>query len=104
MGMTDSVTFIQTLGFPIACVIACGLFIYKVVIRDKDESKDRETQLIEANNKSSEALNKVADTIERSNEVNRELSETNRLLVDKIEGRLENIDNNITKVIDKLSN
>lgn len=103
MGMTDIVEFIQTLGFPIACVIACGVFIYKVVIRDKDESKDRETKLIEANNKSSEALDKVADTIERSNEVNKELSETNRILIDKIEGRLENIDTNIKKVVDKLS-
>ena len=44
----------------------------------------------------------MADTISESNKINKELSETNRLLVDKIEGRLEDIDNNIHKVVGKL--
>lgn len=102
MAANDFITFIQILGFPISCVIACAFFIYKVTIRDKNEAHDREEELIEANRLNSEALSKVANTIAESNKINKELSETNRLLVDKIEGRLEDIDNNIHKVVGKL--
>lgn len=97
------VTIIQSLGFPIACVVACGVFIYYIIKRDKDEAKAREDKLIEANIKSSEALDKVADTIVASDVVNKELSETNKLLVDKIEGNLVDISNNVEKVLDKLN-
>lgn len=102
MAANDFITFIQILGFPIACVMACAFFIYKITIRDKNEAHSREEELIEANRLNSEALSKVADTISESNKINKELSETNRLLVDKIEGRLEDIDNNIHKVVGKL--
>lgn len=102
MAANDFITFIQILGFPIACVMACAFFIYKITIRDKNEAQSREEELIEANRLNSEALSKVADTISESNKINKELSETNRLLVDKIESRLEDIDNNIHKVVGKL--
>lgn len=96
------VNIIQTLGFPIACVIACAFFINKVVTRDKDDAKEREDKLIDANIKSSNALDKVADTIEESNKVNRELSETNRLLVEKVEGSLTKLNDSVKKILDKL--
>lgn len=102
--MDQIITVIQTLGFPIACVVACGFFIYKLVTRDKDEAKQREDSLIEANNKSSEAMTKVADTIEQSNQLNKELSETNRLLVEKVEGSLTVLNSNMDKVLERLSN
>lgn len=98
----DWVQIIQTLGFPIACVLACGFFIYKLVNRDKDEAKQREDKYNEINMKYSEAMGKIADTIKDSNMVNKELSETNRMLVEKIEDKLTGIDNNITKMLDKL--
>lgn len=98
----DIIQVIQTLGFPIACVVACGIFIYKLVNRDKDESKDREAKLIAANEKTSTALEKVANTIEETNQLNKELSETNRLLVDKVDGSLNNINGNIDKILEKL--
>lgn len=106
----DWLQVIQTVGFPIACVIACGFFIYKMTVRDKDEAlkreevaNAREEKLIEANVRASQALDKVADTITESDNVNKELSETNRLLVEKIEGSLNNLNNNMDKVLEKLS-
>lgn len=102
--MENILQIIQTLGFPIACVVACGFFIYKLVNRDKDEAKEREDRLIAANEKTSLALSKVADTIEETNSLNKELSETNRLLVERVDGDLSNINTNIDKILDKLNN
>lgn len=98
----DWMQIIQTLGFPIACVVACGFFIYKLVNRNQDEAKERETKLIEANMKSAVALDKVADSISESNTVNKELSETNRLLVEKMTDKLDDIDGNVEKILTKL--
>ena len=99
--MESVVTIIQTLGFPIACVVACGVFIYKMWDWFKNSSKEREDKLLENNNKNAEALVKVADTIEESNKINRELSETNRTLVDKVEEKLATIGNNVDKLIER---
>ena len=101
--MTDVVQIIQTLGFPIACVVALGMFLYKIINRDKDEAADREARLIDVNEKISDSLQKVADTINEQNHVNSELSETNRMLVDKIEGKLDSIDTDIQQVLERLN-
>lgn len=98
----DWVSLIQQVGFPIACVIACGAFIYTFVTRTQDEAKEREDKLIDANIKSADALEKVSDTISESNRVNSELSETNRLLVEKMEDKLMDIDQNVSKILDKM--
>lgn len=98
------VQVIQNLGFPIACVVACGTSMYKIVLRDKDEAKDREDKLIEANKRTSEALDKVANTIEETNNLNKELSETNRILVDKVDGSLNEINNSVDKILERLKN
>ena len=99
----DWMTVIQNLGFPIACVVACGVFIYKLVIRDKDEAVDREKALQQSITDNTVALGKVADTIEKSNEVNSQLAETNRLLVDKMEDKLTDIDENVHKILDNMN-
>lgn len=101
--MTDMVQIIQTLGFPIACVVALGVFLYKIINRDKDEAADREARLIETNKQISDSLQKVADTINEQNHVNSELSETNRMLVDKIEVKLDSIDTDIQQVLERLN-
>lgn len=101
--MTDVVQIIQTLGFPIACVVALGVFLYKIINRDKDEAADREARLIDVNEKISDSLQKVADTIKEQNHINSELSETNRMLVDKIEGKLDQIDTDIQQVLERLN-
>lgn len=99
----DWMTVIQNLGFPIACVVACGVFIYKLVIRDKDEAVEREKALQQSISDNTVALGKVADTIEKSNNVNTQLAETNRLLVDKMEDKLTDIDENVHKILDNLN-
>lgn len=40
--MEAIITVIQTLGFPIACVVGLGFFIWKFVTRIQDENKQRE--------------------------------------------------------------
>ena len=100
----DVVQVIQNLGFPIACVVACGASMHKLVLRDKDEAKDREDKLIEANKQTSEALDKVANTIEETNTLNKELSETNRLLVEKVDENLSDINNSMNTILERLKN
>ena len=98
----DIMNLIQTLGFPIALVVILIWFIKDSIKHERVTSENREARLIEANKSLSESLDKTADTINNSNSVNKELSETNRLLVDKIEGKLENIYGNIEKVLEKI--
>lgn len=97
----DWVEIIQTLGFPIFCVVACGFFIYKIIVRDKDEAIQRENKLHESVLAGAQALDKVANTIQETNNTNKELSETNRLLVEKMEDKLVDIDNKVDKILDK---
>ena len=40
--MEAIITVVQTQGFPIACVIGLGFFIWKFVTRIQDENKQRE--------------------------------------------------------------
>lgn len=97
----DWVDIITKLGFPIACVIACGFFIYKIVNRTLDEAKSREETYIEIIKSHDISLNRVADTINASNETNRELSETNKVLVNEMKDKINVIDNNVNKLLDR---
>lgn len=99
----DAAELIQTVGFPIASVIACASFLYSLVIRYMNESKDREAKMLEQNSKQLEALQRVASTIEEGNNVNEKLAETNKILVDRIDNQLSGINNNIDKILDKLN-
>lgn len=101
--MEGVITAVETLGFPIAIAIIAIIGVYKTVTRTQDEAKEREEKLISANEKNSEALKSVADTIEKGNTVNYNLAETNRMLVDKIETKLDNIDVNIATIKEKVS-
>lgn len=97
----DVIQIIQTLGFPIACVVACGFFIYKIVNRDKDEAKERENKYMDTIKSHDVSLSKVADTIASANETNKELSETNKVLVNEMKDKLTVIDNNVNKLLDR---
>lgn len=96
------VEVIQTLGFPITCVVACGYAMYKFVTRTMDESKERESSLNGTLSKFSDTINKISETIEKTNLLNRELSETNRLLVDKVQDKLTDMSYSIGKILTKL--
>lgn len=99
----DWTSLVSALGFPI---VMCGLLFWvlrEVIKRDKDEAVEREKKLLENQAATVTTLNKVGESIERSDEINRELSETNRLLVEKLEDKLVGIDSNVNKILDKLN-
>lgn len=98
----DWLQVLQSFGYPIMCALACGWFIYKLVVRDKNEAHEREEKLQQNISDNAVALSKVADTIAESNKTNRELSETNRLLVDKMEEKLTGIDVKVDKILDEM--
>ena len=97
------VDLISTVGFPIALVIGFCWFIAKYVERATNDNKEREKSLIGANEKLSDALNRVADTIVETNNLNAKLSENNRFLSEQINRHLEDIDNGIEKIYDKIN-
>ena len=97
------VDLISTVGFPIALVVAFCWFIAKYVERATNDNKEREQALIGANEKLSEALNKVADTIVETNSLNAKLSENNRFMSEQVNRHLEDIDNGIEKIYDKIN-
>lgn len=68
---------ITLLGFPAVCLIFLGMFVYKLISRLMDENKEREE-------KTTQLLNEISTSIKKSTEINSELAETNRLLVDKV--------------------
>lgn len=82
--MTDAVNLIQTLGFPIAVSVSLGYFIYKLIKRDKDETKAREERMAEALKESSQAINE-------STKVNAALAATNELMAKDIKASLDQI-------------
>ena len=97
------VDLISNVGFPIALVIGFCWFIAKYVERATNDSKEREQSLIGANEKLSDALNKVADTIVETNNLNAKLSENNRFMSEQVNRHLEDIDNGIEKIYDKIN-
>ena len=60
MDLQIIVDLITTLGFPIACVIALGVFIYKIY----QKSEEREDKLMEVNEKAIATIAKYADSLE----------------------------------------
>ena len=100
--MDEVIDMIGKFGFPITAFLILGYIFIKIIFRIMDENKLREDKLreqadkmVEANNNYSNTLKDVANTINTSNE-------TNRLLVDKVDVHLSNIDDTIKDINDKL--
>lgn len=89
----DLITVIQDIGFPIATVIALAWFGKDFITRVMDDSKNREVQLIEANNKLSAALETVADTTEKAT------IQLNRLCdrMDTLENKVDDLEKEVKK-------
>lgn len=60
----DILTVIQSVGFPISMVIALGIYAKDFINKVMEDNRNREAQLIEVNNKLSDSLAVIADTIE----------------------------------------
>lgn len=54
---------IQNLGFPIACVVACGYFIWQLVKTEREENAKREQRHYEQMDKFSTSLDKFNETL-----------------------------------------
>ena len=100
--MDAFVDIIQTLGFPIACVVACAFFIYKIVLMDRTEALNRESKLHDMLKENGAILDKAASTMEASDKTLCELSETNKLLAQKIEIKLDNMSSTLESIADKV--
>lgn len=93
--MEQFTNLINSLGFPITCVIALGYFVYQLFKSSREDNKELVGQyrsdvdkLISNNAQLAEALNTA--------------SETQKLIydrMDKIETKVDNIDDKIDKVI-----
>lgn len=101
--MEPWVEIVTQLGFPITCTLALGYMLFRFAKRWIDDSNEREESMQNINKLFSESLSKVAATLNDSNEINRELSETNRTLVERVELNLNELNNNVGKILDKLN-
>ena len=99
---TNWEALVGTLGFPIALAFILLAALFFFVRWYMADTKEREEKMQESIANNAVALTKVAETIEVSNEVNKELSETNRHLVEKMEDKLTNIDGKVDKILDKM--
>ena len=99
---TNWESLIGTLGFPIAMAVILLSALFLFVKWYMADTKEREKTMQKSIADNAVALTKVAETIEVSNEVNKELSETNRHLVEKMEDKLTNIDGKVDKILDKM--
>ena len=93
---------ISKLGFPIAISVAIVVVFIKIINRIMDENKERELRSAEQQERTNTTLTNIASTIERSNDTNEQLAETNRLLVDKVEGDLTGIKSSLDIINNKL--
>lgn len=100
--MEPWVEIVTQLGFPIACTLALGYTLFRFAKRWIDDAHKREESMNNINKMFSDSLSKVADTLNESNNINRELSETNRTLVDRVELNLTALNNNVGKILDKI--
>lgn len=89
----DIVTIIQTVGFPIVALGSLALFGKDFIIRVMDDSSRRESLLIDANTRLSDALQVVADTTESA------VIQLNRLCdrMDNLEDKVDTLENELKK-------
>ena len=93
---------INTLGFPIAMVATLGWFINK---KDKEKAID-DSEIRERNNKERDLLiasiekNRIVN--EKLLEANKELTESNRLLINEFSYKITSIENNVAEIKNKI--
>lgn len=85
------IELIQTLGFPIVCVMACGYFIYKMYIDSTVRNKEQEEKLYVR-------LSEVNSANKSISESNKEISETNRKLVEQFTVDMQKVKEDISDI------
>lgn len=94
---------ISTLGFPIVMVGAFGWYINK---KDKEKSVI-DTEIRERSNRERdlliESIEKNRLVNEKLLQTNKELAESNRLLINEFSSKINNIENNIIEIKHKIN-
>ena len=70
--MTDAISIIQTVGFPIACVIALGYYLYMMTKQMREESATREERLYKIIDQQSEQMGALKTSIDTLNDTIKE--------------------------------
>lgn len=87
--MEDWVNVISTLGFPIACVLAMGIFIYKIYQDMKVEKEtfreESKANMEQVQARCKEREDKLYTELAKSQEVNREAIETIAKYAEKLD-------------------
>lgn len=61
--MEAFVSIVNSLGFPVACVIACGWFIALLIKQQREDSAHREDRMYGQMDKFSDTLDKFNETL-----------------------------------------
>ena len=87
--MEEWVNVISTLGFPIACVLAMGVFIYRIYQDMKDEKEtfreENKANMEQVQARCKEREDKLYIELAKSQEVNREAIETIAKYAEKLD-------------------
>lgn len=85
--MNEITQIINTMGFPIACCVGLGWFIYTSNNQNREDNIRREEKLL--------------DQLSQINIANKEIVETNRILAQSLEDKINGIDCKLDTLISK---
>lgn len=101
--MEQAITeLINTVGFPTAMCVAFGYYITKRDNQRAETEKEARAQTIEERQKLIQTIENNRKVNEELLQTNRELSETNRQLVYEISGKVNNIENTLVEINQKM--
>lgn len=62
------IEIIQTLGFPVACVVSIGIAFWNIIISEREENSKRENRLYEMIDNNTKAIQELTEYIKRGND------------------------------------
>lgn len=98
----DINTLIESLGFPISCVLALGWYINR---KDQDEKEERLREREDDKQDKERLFQEITysrDVNEKLLKANQEVSETNRVLVKDFTYKVDSIDTKVDKILEKV--
>lgn len=63
--MMDIMTLIQTLGFPVACVVGIAIAFWQIIKSEREENSKREDRLYTMIENNTKAIQELTDYIKR---------------------------------------
>lgn len=94
-------SLIESLGFPIACVLALGWYINK---KDQDAKEERTREREDDKQDKERLFQEITynrDVNKTLLKTNQEVSETNRILVKDFTDKVDSIDTKVDKLLEK---